>query len=325
MDALKGAAILLVVIGHALEGLLTSQLNYYLYSVIYSFHMPLFVFLAGLYAKSNLTERDAANIVKRIVLPFVVFQIAYTQYVQFVPGWVYGPLQPYWILWFLVSLFFWRLLLPVFASPTGIMVAVAMGIAAGNFPQIGGDFSLSRTIYFFPFFILGSVYGFNLLRSINQHRKWAWCWLAVAIVGVIVWTYYGLNPITLRGSEPYLTYRAFRNEPEMGRVLLWVVALMGIVGFCAVVPRKARSLEYIGKNVFAIYLFHGFLIMAFKNYLAPMVSSGAWGLPVIAVGALVVCFMLAPLQNRMERGFNWLYGRIVWLNDALTPKRQQRG
>ncbi|WP_266031236.1 acyltransferase family protein [Brucella intermedia] len=325
MDALKGAAILLVVIGHALEGLLASQFNYYLYSVIYSFHMPLFVFLAGLHAKSSLTERDASNIVKRIVLPFIVFQVAYTQYVHFVPGWVYGPLQPYWILWFLVSLFAWRLLLPVFASPTGLMVAAVMGIAAGSFPQIGGDFSLSRTFYFFPFFIFGSIYGFDLLQSIDRHRKWAWCWLAAAIVGVTVWTHYGLNPITLRGSEPYLTYRAFKNEPEMGRALVWLVALMGIVGFCAIVPRKSKPLEYLGKNVFAIYLFHGFLIMAFKNYLAPMVGSGMAGLLIVLVGTVGICFALAPLQKHMERGFNGLYRLMDKVSITLTPKHRQRG
>lgn len=322
VDALKGAAIFFVVLGHLLESGISDRFNAYLYAMIYSFHMPLFVFLAGLFAKETLSERDGDNIVKRIVLPLIAFQIAYTLYVQFVPGWTYGPLQPYWLLWFLVSLLLWRIIMPVFRSPIGLIVSFCLAIAAGYYPQIGYDFSISRTVYFLPFFIIGSLYGFKLLKIIKNHRQWAWGWFILAMVATVTWTYYGLSPINFRGSEPYESYRALTNEPEIGRILLQLLALIGLIGFCALIPQRSKLLEHLGRNVFAIYLFHGFVVMAYKNYIAAKIPLGATGLPILLLIALIICITLAPLQSKMEQGFDYIHNLMKRLNAYFTPKHR---
>jgi fucose 4-O-acetylase-like acetyltransferase len=59
IDALKGAGILLVVFGHLIEKpSAQSILLQMVYTGIYSFHMPLFVFLSGIFAREVLKSRD---------------------------------------------------------------------------------------------------------------------------------------------------------------------------------------------------------------------------------------------------------------------------
>lgn len=60
VDYAKGIGIILVVFGHANRGLYSSgiyispEIYHYLDNIIYSFHMPLFFFLSGLFFVSSI-------------------------------------------------------------------------------------------------------------------------------------------------------------------------------------------------------------------------------------------------------------------------------
>lgn len=71
-DNLKAVLIFLVVFGHFLELVEGHEL---LYLVIYSFHMPLFMFLSGYFARF-----DKKKILEQLIYPYVMFQILYTCY-----------------------------------------------------------------------------------------------------------------------------------------------------------------------------------------------------------------------------------------------------
>ena len=47
IDALKGFAILLVIVGHLIQTNYQSGIGNTIFNIIYSFHMPLFFFLSG--------------------------------------------------------------------------------------------------------------------------------------------------------------------------------------------------------------------------------------------------------------------------------------
>lgn len=86
IDKLKGFAIIVVVMGHVLEwgmGISDSLANLF-YS---SFHMPLFMFLSGLFAMKSFKTYNLAecqnflqNKVQRIIVPFLVVGGGYFQY-----------------------------------------------------------------------------------------------------------------------------------------------------------------------------------------------------------------------------------------------------
>ena len=62
VDALRGILILLVVLGHCIQlAIGPACVDNVLYRYIYSFHMPVFMFIAGLFSKRMVKEQKAAN------------------------------------------------------------------------------------------------------------------------------------------------------------------------------------------------------------------------------------------------------------------------
>ena len=84
-DYAKGIGILLVVYGHVARGLhnagvSVSEKTYLLIdSIIYSFHMPLFFFLSGIFFVGSFNSRGATKLVlskvDTIFYPFVIWSI----------------------------------------------------------------------------------------------------------------------------------------------------------------------------------------------------------------------------------------------------------
>ena len=57
IDGIKWLLIVLVTFGHVIEPALSNPIANKLYSIIYIFHMPLFVFISGYYA--NVKDNNA--------------------------------------------------------------------------------------------------------------------------------------------------------------------------------------------------------------------------------------------------------------------------
>ncbi|RMD65945.1 hypothetical protein D6817_05125, partial [Candidatus Pacearchaeota archaeon] len=78
IDGLKGTLILLVILGHLLQGDLMRTLPRYL---IYSFHMPLFFAVSGYLLRRKLGEQPPLLITKkylfRVGIPWIVAVLTY--------------------------------------------------------------------------------------------------------------------------------------------------------------------------------------------------------------------------------------------------------
>lgn len=76
IDFLKGIAILLVILGHSVQVLTIKPFDDYLFNFIYSFHMPLFMFLSGFVSYKN--EVNLSEVIKRfyqLIIPFFVWPL----------------------------------------------------------------------------------------------------------------------------------------------------------------------------------------------------------------------------------------------------------
>ena len=157
-DNLKILLIFLVVMGHLLE-LMPGQKADAIYRMIYSFHMPLFIFVTGYFAKAA-----SKNIWKHLVWPYLLFQTIYLIFDAVILKNEAVSLQytkPYWLLWYLLVVIMYRILLPALDSEKlrvqviEIVAAMMCAILAGFDDKIGYFLSLSRFFTFFPFFLLG--------------------------------------------------------------------------------------------------------------------------------------------------------------------------
>lgn len=305
IDALRGAGILLVVFGHLIEQPSSgSELLHAIYVSIYSFHMPLFVFLSGMFARDRLEGRDYRKIVWTLILPLAVFQLVYIGASRLTGWYEYSLLTPYWLLWFIASMVIWRLVLPLFASPAGLVAAMAVAVAAGYDDGIGYTLSLSRTLYFLPFFVLGHLYGALLVAAARQ-RPVAFALMFVGSVGaVLFWWKLGLNAGALTGSRAYASGAADADYPAIARLGLMALGGASAVGFAALVPARAAMLGWLGERSLAIYLLHGLVVMAFVASGAPAFIPQVLLLPVLATLSVLVALVTAPADEPMRRLFS---------------------
>lgn len=115
VDFLKGIAIVLVILGHVLQYSLSEPYINPLFNFIYSFHMPLFVFISGLLSyKDTSSLMDIKKRAYQLLLPFLLWPIirgfifngtiSVTDYVILFKD----PSQGLWFLWilFLISSYF---------------------------------------------------------------------------------------------------------------------------------------------------------------------------------------------------------------------------
>ncbi|GAA3136411.1 hypothetical protein GCM10017687_61120 [Streptomyces echinatus] len=106
-------------------------------------------------------------------MPYVLFETAYPLFKNLVTGSHedISLLDPWYLTWFLVALFVWRLTTPVWKlvrRPLPLAVGIAM--LATVSPEIGDDLDLQRVLQFLPYFVLGlcmKTEHFQLVR-----RRW---------------------------------------------------------------------------------------------------------------------------------------------------------
>lgn len=81
IDTLKGLAILLVIMGHVCQMRFPVS-GKWLANIIYSFHMPLFLFLSGLFARKAVEAADKRQVksfekqkTKQLLVPFIIWMV----------------------------------------------------------------------------------------------------------------------------------------------------------------------------------------------------------------------------------------------------------
>src|SRR5699024_11964369 len=127
-----------------------------LFICIYIFLMNAYILISLFFARVSKILIYVFNLIKKLLLPYIIFQLIYTVYYFLIdkPNYQKDLFDPQWSLWFLLSLFSWHLLLILFKKMPAfisISIAFAIGLLVGYFDDVGKAYSLSRTFAFFPF------------------------------------------------------------------------------------------------------------------------------------------------------------------------------
>ncbi len=254
-DNIKGILIFCVVLGHLLE-CVGAYLP--LYRIIYLFHMPVFLFVSGFFAKSGVRA-----VAEKIWL-YGLFQTLYIVWERLVkPADI--PLQyhtPYWILWYLFVLIFYTALIPLYRATSGKKRAVALGIslalslAAGFSEKIGYTFSLSRFFVFQPYFLLG-LYAKEQPLPPMGNRKLIFVSAGAAVLSGIAFLPQASSRL-LYGAVCYTDAKdvLFRLGLAVTAVL-WIAVFRGL---CDRMKGKIPLLSAVGRYTMPVYLLHGFIL-----------------------------------------------------------------
>ncbi|MDQ0199219.1 acyltransferase family protein [Neobacillus ginsengisoli] len=300
-DNAKFFLIFLVVFGHVISPIKdNNNILFTLYSVIFLFHMPAFIFISGYFSKGFNKKGYLLKILKKILLPYLIFQVLYSLFYYLdgeVPSLKVDMLQPHWSLWFLLSLFCWNLFLYIFARLkwTGLVISIAIGVGIGYFDHVGSFLSLSRTLVFFPYFLLGYLVEPKHLKIVKKARFSPLIGFAILLGTALVFA--ALFP---KGAMPWLfgdTSYANMGVKELTSVLKrssqYLVTLIVTYGFLAMVPTKGFKFTIIGERTLYVYLLHGFIIKTIEMFVSYDTLNGfSTHYVILTVFSLVICFLL---------------------------------
>ena len=273
-DNARAILIFLVVLGHLLVSY-TSEDKYLsaLYLLIYSFHMPTFLFISGYFAKNIEQPNYLEKVAKKLIVPYALFFAFFSIY-YYLTGKEdaihLDPFNPVFALWFLLTLFFFHVILVIVKNykPVYVLtISLVVSLLAGYSNNIGEYLSISRTIVFFPIFYLGYLMTKKNTKLLRNKKLI----LISIIILCLFFVGYVLHPINadwLLGSSAYTSVGEHPNDvySPLKRLLLYVIILTTMLSFLILVPKHKVKLTYIGRRTMQVYLLHGLVIGVVRGY-----------------------------------------------------------
>jgi fucose 4-O-acetylase-like acetyltransferase len=272
-DNAKYLAIVLVAMGHAWEPLKDdSRFLEGAYMFVYAFHMPAFIIVSGYFSRSfDMRPERVKRLVTGVLVPYLVFETAYSLFKRLAgddPAQPVSLLDPWYLTWFLVALFVWRMTTPLWKlvrHPLPLALGIAM--LASVAPEIGDDLDLQRILQFLPYFVLGLGLRPEHFRLVRRRS------VRIAAVPVFAAAFAVAWWSVPRMNTGWLYHRD--SAQELGAPWwcgpVMVVALFGCsllltACFFAWVPGRTLWFTALGAGTLYGYLLHGFLTKSGEFY-----------------------------------------------------------
>lgn len=315
-DNLKFVLIYFVVLGHFIN--LLKGDSYFikgLHFFIYTFHMPAFLFVSGLFSKRTVDGHKYERVIPYFFLfifmkifRFLVYSIGSGKASGF------GFFTETGVPWFALTLFLCYLLTMAvsrFPHEYVMVMAVCIGMMAGYDKDLGGFLTGMRLFTLYPFFYAGYCADREKLTALVEKktvRLASW----VVLAGTLAVSY--LMQDRLYNKMNFLKgkagYEALKLLPYGGlyRGIYYVIALFLVICVVAVVPSKKCVISVWGKRTIQVFALHFPILwvmikkLHFEKWLRAILPGGYMYL--VPAVALVVTVVLSA--GFMEPFFNWL-------------------
>lgn len=210
------------------------------------------------------------KLIQKLVIPYFIFELLYYFLYVFVihkeTGLYFN--RPKFSLWYLMSLFFWRIATPYLKRiPGNLFIAITGGLLIG-FTQLGNFFSIPRTLFFYPFFLAGYYFQENWFDTVRRHWKAFTIGLAAApglLGGWVLFTGQELTPFIFYGRYSYADMGLTNGVGLLVRLVCYGISFLAIFAVCAIIPRKKHFYSILGVRTMSIYLFHGLVYSILKD------------------------------------------------------------
>lgn len=314
VDGARGIGIVLVVLGHALGGMIDAgqapagEWFRPLFLVIYTVHMPLFFMLSGLFVQARLARRPDAflpGVLRTILWPYFLWSAVQLTVILFAGSAVTAPLTGYWRqllslpvipvaqFWFLYAILLLHVLsilvLPRLGPVTLVLIGFGLASLAGRgvLPTFLADAGSMA-----PYYAIGVWVGAVGGADRRPGRALVLISSAAAILAVgfaTASTMSGLGAAFATLKAPEIAHIAF-GLPNVFAALPAVFAfgcLMGAAG-----ERVGGVLPYLGRHSLSIYVLHVMFVAGSRIVLLKVVHLTS---PVGVLTLLVAIGIVGPV------------------------------
>ncbi|MEI5909543.1 acyltransferase family protein [Bacillus spongiae] len=297
-DNAKFILILLVVFGHLISMFRGDhEFLFGMVNFLNAFRMPTLILISGYLSKSFYKKGAIKKISNKTIMPYFMFEIIYSFYNYYLYG--YDSLQfslfmPTMGMWFLLSLFYWNLMLFVFTKiPFPLVIALLMGIGVGFIDSADSYLSISRTFVFFPFFLLGYYMKADHFQWAKQkYAKYLSIMFFSICVMIIMMADSSIMRMYLLGKYSFDMIGHSSIEGTIFRLLIYFVMICGICSFLPWVPKKQVFFTSLGKKTFYVYVFHFFFIKYIKT-LSWYAEWSIWHIVMVPLLTITITLLLS--------------------------------
>ena len=326
LDNIKGLLIILVVVGHVAHPVHNDNPAIScLFDVIYLFHMPLFVFVSGLFAKHAKNER---GVNPDRILSFALLAALYQLALMLINGASLTPgrfLQFTSAPWYLLAMAYWYAAAPMLLRlgwRRGMALSLALSYASGLVDLSDGLLAIGRSLAFLPWFAAGLYCHVERVVALKESRSRpvratlaaaVVLAAAIALARVLDARAYDWFFQMVYGDNPY---RALPLD-LLGKTVAAAIALVFSAAVLRLIPSRRSWLTVLGVRTLGIYVGHR-LIRAWLTFRTPLYEQAVlldplWGtLIVLGLSAIIVAACSMPV---LTDGLNRILRRR-WLSEG---------
>lgn len=312
-DILKFGLIFLVVFGHVLDtGSADVEWKKALILFIYSFHMPLFIFISGLFSKKNIQQKRYDKIISYLFMYFITKIVLAAARVITTGKMSFQILSESGVPWYMFVMFAFSLItiaLKNFSPKYIFIFSVVLACLAGYDTSLTDTFCLMRVFVFYPFFYLGYCLEEKDVSKFFDNKKLK---IASAIV-LVIFAFILLKKadflFSLRGLlSGRNAYTKFLDSPDFGglvRLAYYAVAVIIGAAVICITPNKMFNgrVSRLGKRTIQVYTLHYFFIYIYTEFIRsrflPNHSFIAAVIVSIVITAICSLRFLEPLFSRL--------------------------
>ena len=313
-DNLKGVLIILVVCGHLCERYIDdSNLLRHLWIIVYSFHMPLFIFVNGYFARrsSKPAEAKSLKMLKYYLLMQVLFMLGdwLIREKEFEISILSDPSYCCWYLLFLVYAYLFMKFLPKESDRVfkWMIASVALSLLAGFDTSIGHAYGVGRTFYFIPYFIMGALWA-DIGKTIKPSKKKQIVCAVLAVAAIYALWKLGdaewFNRSIFSGHKSYeALYPGHELFALVNKAAAYVTAVIISYVVLNLIPRRKTVFCLFGRHTLLIYLVHIFVLpMEFylirdMKFVGEKELNSVIILLILAVTSAIICCVLLALYR----------------------------
>ena len=332
VDIMRGIAMLLVVLGHTMTGCTADSQKSFLFNIIWSLQMPLFILISGYVTKYSRPISDSKGLWKYVKRRTIAYMLPWAVWSFVVRGIIFGQDRflnvrsllwsmdsGYWFLatiWTISMIFGMASFIAERLSNESVLkkqVVLLMCYLAGMVLLAGiglllglSFFAIKLTLYYMPFYYAGFLYGQfddKIMKS-ESGKKAVDCAVAICFV---IWLY-----VILRHS---LYDMADSGFAIILRAATSQAGCIAVCGLCKGIfsDKIGGALAWIGKHSLEVYLTHYLLLSLIKLDKAPNLYNPV-GLTLVLVNYIVTVALTALIIMALNKN------RV--LRFALTGKRR---
>lgn len=307
-DNLRFVLIFLVVAGHFLLPLDKTRFSNNIFYLIYTFHMPCFIFVSG-YFSTHVVQNGKfrADKLIQIIWLYIVFKIM----VHVTEGLIDGHIGLYIDFfeesgapWYLLALGLWYLTIPFIREldPRVVMAgSIIISLLSGYEHSVNSTLALDRTLAFAPFFYAGYyMNGKNIENKLRRSHK-----LILILISFLTASFLFLCTYDLLMPYSNIVYgiNYHRLGPELYpyggliRIVWYIVTIFISLGLMAIVPKRRTVFTDIGSRTLQIYILHRVirdLLQYFGFFDRVNVHSKLWILGLLALSFLLTLILGNP-------------------------------